>query len=75
MRDFAGDLRATPELRDDLTDDEVADVLWSMNAAAYWVLEPGPVLGLDRRRLDPPAARVRSTPRRCGRPGLPGCWP
>ncbi|WP_345422668.1 helix-turn-helix domain-containing protein [Actinomycetospora chlora] len=38
MREFAADLRATGELRDDLTDDEVADVLWSMNAAEYWVL-------------------------------------
>lgn len=31
-------LRATGELREDLTDDEVADVLWSMNAAEYGVL-------------------------------------
>jgi AcrR family transcriptional regulator len=38
MRDFAAELRATGQLRDDLTDDEVADILWSMNAAEYWVL-------------------------------------
>lgn len=38
MRDFAGNLRATGELREDLSDDEVADILWSMNAAEYWVL-------------------------------------
>lgn len=38
MADFAADLRATGELREDLTDDEVADILWSMNAAEYWVL-------------------------------------
>lgn len=38
MLDFAHDLRATGELREDLTDDEVADILWSMNAAEYWVL-------------------------------------
>lgn len=38
MRDFAADLRATGELRADLTDEEVADVIWSMNAAEYWVL-------------------------------------
>ncbi len=38
MRDFAADLRATGELRADLSDDEVADVIWSMNAAEYWVL-------------------------------------
>lgn len=38
MLDFAEDLRSTGELREDLTDDEVADILWSMNAAEYWVL-------------------------------------
>jgi AcrR family transcriptional regulator len=41
MREFAADLRATGELRPDLTDDEVADVVWSMNAAEYWVLLVG----------------------------------
>lgn len=38
MRQLAADLRATGELRSDLTDDEVADIIWSMNAAEYWVL-------------------------------------
>ncbi len=38
MRTFAADLRATGQLRDDLTDDQVADIIWSMNAAEYWVL-------------------------------------
>ena len=38
MRLFAADLRATGELRPDLTDDEVADIVWSMNAAEYYVL-------------------------------------
>jgi hypothetical protein len=38
MRDFAAGLRATGELRPDLTDDEVADVVWSMNGVEYWVL-------------------------------------
>jgi len=38
MRQFAADLRATGELRDDLSDDDVADIVWSMNAAEYWVL-------------------------------------
>jgi AcrR family transcriptional regulator len=38
MRTFAADLRSTSELRDDLTDDQVADIIWSMNAAEYWVL-------------------------------------
>jgi AcrR family transcriptional regulator len=38
MRLFAADLRATGELRADLTDDEVADVVWSMNAAEYRAL-------------------------------------
>ncbi len=35
---FAADLRGTGELREDLTDQQVADVVWSMNAAEYWVL-------------------------------------
>jgi AcrR family transcriptional regulator len=38
MRGFAADLRATGELRADLTHDEVADIVWSMNAVEYWVL-------------------------------------
>jgi AcrR family transcriptional regulator len=38
MRKFAAVLRATGELRDDLTDDEIADVIWSMNAPEYYVL-------------------------------------
>ncbi|MET1038967.1 MAG: helix-turn-helix domain-containing protein [Aeromicrobium sp.] len=35
---FAADLRSTGDLRDDLSDQEVADVVWSMNAAEYWDL-------------------------------------
>ncbi|GAA4551630.1 TetR/AcrR family transcriptional regulator [Pseudonocardia xishanensis] len=38
MLRFAADLRATGELRADLSDEHVADVVWSMNAAEYWVL-------------------------------------
>jgi len=38
MRLFAADLRATGEVRSDLTDAEVADIVWSMNAAEYWEL-------------------------------------
>jgi AcrR family transcriptional regulator len=38
MRLFAADLRATGELRPDLTDDQVADVVWSMNSAEYRAL-------------------------------------
>ncbi len=38
MRRFAADLRGTGELRDDLTDDDVADIVWSMNGSEYWVL-------------------------------------
>jgi AcrR family transcriptional regulator len=38
MRAFAADLRSTSELRDDLTDEQVADIIWSMNAAEYWDL-------------------------------------
>jgi AcrR family transcriptional regulator len=41
MREFATDLRATGELREDLTDDHVADAVWSMNAAEYWDLLVG----------------------------------
>lgn len=35
---FAADLRCTGELRDDLTDAQVADIIWSMNSAEYWIL-------------------------------------
>lgn len=35
---FAADLRATGELRADLDDAAVADIVWSMNAAEYYAL-------------------------------------
>lgn len=35
---FAADLRGTGQLRSDLSDQQVADIIWSMNAAEYWVL-------------------------------------
>jgi AcrR family transcriptional regulator len=38
MRQFAADLRATGELRTDLDDDAVADLVWSMNAPEYFRL-------------------------------------
>lgn len=38
MRLFAADLRATGELRDDLDDHTVADLVWSMNAPEYYLL-------------------------------------
>jgi AcrR family transcriptional regulator len=38
MRLFAADLRATGELRADLDDDTVADVVWSTNAPEYQAL-------------------------------------
>lgn len=38
MRLFAADLRATGELRDDLDDDCVADLVWSMNSPDYFQL-------------------------------------
>jgi AcrR family transcriptional regulator len=41
MREFAADLRATGQVRDDLSDDDVADVVWSMNAVEYWLLLVG----------------------------------
>lgn len=36
MLQFAADLRMTGELRQDLDDHMVADIIWSMNAAEYW---------------------------------------
>ena len=41
MHQFAVELRHTGQLRDDLSDEEVADVIWSMNAAEYWLLLVG----------------------------------
>lgn len=38
MHRIAEDLRATGELREDLTDQQVADVIWTMNGAEYWDL-------------------------------------
>ena len=38
MRLFAADLRATGELRGDLTDGEVADLVWTMNSPQYFRL-------------------------------------
>jgi AcrR family transcriptional regulator len=37
MRLLAADLRGTGQLRPDLSDDEVADLIWSMNAASYFL--------------------------------------
>ncbi|WP_212723057.1 TetR/AcrR family transcriptional regulator [Nocardioides jishulii] len=38
MVKLAADLRSTGQVRDDLTDDEVADLLWTTNAPEYYVL-------------------------------------
>ncbi len=38
MRRMAESLGSTGELRTDLTNDQVADIIWSMNAAEYWDL-------------------------------------
>ena len=38
MRRLAQSLRETGELREDVTDDDVADLLWSMNSTAYFGL-------------------------------------
>jgi hypothetical protein len=38
MRAFASELRATGELRTDLSDDDIADIVWSMNGPEYWTL-------------------------------------
>jgi AcrR family transcriptional regulator len=37
MRLFAADLRTTGQLRPDLADEEVADLVWSMNSPAYFL--------------------------------------
>ena len=61
---FAADLRATGELRDDLTDRQVADLVWSMNSAEYFGLlaDPWPHAAGVRRarggRVVPDAARA-----------------
>ena len=36
MRDFAGELRETGELRDDLADDEVGDIIWATAGAEHY---------------------------------------
>lgn len=41
MRAFAADLRATGALRSDLSDDEVADIVWSLNGPEYYQLLVG----------------------------------
>jgi AcrR family transcriptional regulator len=41
MLEFAADLRATGDLRGDLDDRDVADIVWSMNGPEYWVLLVG----------------------------------
>jgi AcrR family transcriptional regulator len=38
MRLFAADLRSTGELRANLSDDEVADIVWTMASAEYYLL-------------------------------------
>jgi hypothetical protein len=38
MRLFARDLEATGKLRRDLSIDEVADIVWSMNSPEYYQL-------------------------------------
>jgi len=38
MLRFAADLRLTGEIRPDLSDQDVADIIWSMNAAEYFDL-------------------------------------
>jgi hypothetical protein len=38
MRLFAAELRATGRLRPDLTDEQAADLVWSMNSPEYFQL-------------------------------------
>jgi AcrR family transcriptional regulator len=48
MRLFARDLRGTGELRADLSDDEVADLVWSMNGPEYYLLVASRGFGAGR---------------------------
>ena len=41
MRLMARDLRETGDVRDDLSDDDVADLLWSTNSPAYFTMLAG----------------------------------
>jgi hypothetical protein len=38
MRLFVAELRATGQMREDLSDSDAADIVWSMNAAEYYLL-------------------------------------
>jgi AcrR family transcriptional regulator len=38
MRRFAADLRGTGEVREDIDDDTVADIVWATNSADYYLL-------------------------------------
>jgi AcrR family transcriptional regulator len=38
MRLLAADLRTTGELRPDLSDDNIADIIWGMNSPEFWTL-------------------------------------
>lgn len=38
MRTFAADLRDTGDVREDLDDDEIADVVWAMNGPDFYLL-------------------------------------
>ncbi|MGH3721683.1 MAG: hypothetical protein ACRDRI_23120 [Pseudonocardiaceae bacterium] len=38
MRLFVAEIRATGEMREDLSDDDAVDIVWSMNAAEYYLL-------------------------------------
>jgi AcrR family transcriptional regulator len=50
MLQFAADLRSTGQLRSDLTDTEVADIVWSTNSAEYYLLLAGRGWGPRRFR-------------------------
>jgi hypothetical protein len=38
MRTFAADLRGTGDVRNDLDDEEIADVVWAMNGPDFYLL-------------------------------------
>ena len=79
MLRLAAELRATGEVRPDLSDEQVAHLLWTTNSASFYRLATSGGRGAGRlrrdgaRRLDPHAARTRRRPRiRLG--GWSGRW-
>ena len=68
MLELAADLRSTGELRPELTDEQVAHLLWTTNSAAFYRLAtsggrgPADYAAHGARPLDPHAPRARRRP-------------